>query len=288
MNDDKSKRYEEILSRLGNTLRESPSSENFQATYDEVHAYVLQQCGYLYKGRLSLLDTGILRLIGRNQRVLDVGSGDGDLARACAIHHNSVVALDISKVATRLANARKGNAQVEFQVGDARRLPFRDRSFDVVISKDILEHLPPEHSEMHLREVWRVLEKNGRYFLFTPPKSLGDFSSGAHLALYGLADLIPHLRRNGFRIEVISPLPFMIGLPCKTSCSMFIAGMMLYERVLDKTRVGPCIGNCTKRLKGSSWILPALGLIVIPPPWFCAIKSAHFDNRTISKDCVNA
>jgi 2-polyprenyl-3-methyl-5-hydroxy-6-metoxy-1,4-benzoquinol methylase len=272
---DRHDRHEKILSKLGATLRESPSSANFQATYDEVHAYVHQQCGYLYRGELSLFDKGIIRLIGRNQRVCDVGCGDGDFATACALKRNSVVALDISKVAARLANTRKGNAQVEFQVGDARSLPFRDRTFDVVVCKDILEHLPPEHAEMHFREVWRVLRENGRYFVFTPPKLLGDFSSGFHLALYGLTDLVPVLRKNGFRVEVISPVPFAVGLPCKTSFSASVAVLMLYERIIGRTGVGHCIGNCTKRLKGSSWILPALGLIVIPPPWFCAIKLAR-------------
>ncbi|MFC1961741.1 class I SAM-dependent methyltransferase [Chloroflexota bacterium] len=224
------------------------------------------------RDKLSLLDKGILRLVGKNRMVLDVGCGDGHLAIACALKHNNVVALDISKVAIELANTRNDRGQVEFQVGDAKSLPFKEKSFDVVIAKDVIEHMPTKHADMHFQEVWRVLRENGRYIMFTPPKLLGDFSGGAHLELYGLADLILVLRREGFRIKVINPLLFVMGLPCKTTCSMFIASMTVYERMLGKTRIGQCIGNCTKSLKGSSWILPVLGLIGCLPPWFCTTK----------------
>jgi hypothetical protein len=54
-----------------------------------------------------------------------------------------------------------------------------------------------------------------------------------------------------------------------------IAAIMIYERVLDRTGVRCDIGNTSKRLKGASPVLPVLGLIVIPPPWFCVIRLAR-------------
>jgi hypothetical protein len=94
-------------------------------------------------------------------------------------------------------------------------LPSRDECFDVTC-KDAVEHLRVEHSYMHFRGVWMVLRQNGRYLVFTPPRLRRDFSIGAHLTSYCLADPIPNLRRNGFRIEVISPLPFVVESPCNT------------------------------------------------------------------------
>jgi SAM-dependent methyltransferase len=44
----------------------------------------------------------------------------------------------------------------EFVVGDARQMPFADRSFDVVVALDLLEHLPPADRPPVLAEIGRV------------------------------------------------------------------------------------------------------------------------------------
>ena len=47
-------------------------------------------------------------------------------------------------------------------------LPFPDESFDVGISNQVIEHIPPQAD--HIREIHRVLKKGGVVYLATPAK----------------------------------------------------------------------------------------------------------------------
>jgi SAM-dependent methyltransferase len=49
---------------------------------------------------------------------------------------------------------------------DAEHLPFRENSFDVVYSINLLEHVP--HPELAIREANRVLKKGGKLIIITP------------------------------------------------------------------------------------------------------------------------
>ena len=96
---------------------------------------------------------------GRELRILDVGTGGGDLpermarwARRRALRPR-VVGLDSSPEILALARA---SADVELELGDARSLPFPDGSFDVVTCSLLLHHLPPDDAVLALREMRRV------------------------------------------------------------------------------------------------------------------------------------
>lgn len=70
------------------------------------------------------------------QRVLEVGCGDGRLTWRYANAASSVTAIDLEGDQLRIATAdRPGNLadRVNFSRADARRLPFRSRSFDLAI-----------------------------------------------------------------------------------------------------------------------------------------------------------
>jgi SAM-dependent methyltransferase len=49
---------------------------------------------------------------------------------------------------------------------EGERLPFSDRSFDVVVSNHVIEHV--RDANMHLSEIWRVLKDDGLVYLATP------------------------------------------------------------------------------------------------------------------------
>jgi len=85
----------------------------------------------------------VAALVGPAASVLDVGGRPGLLA-------------------PRLPAARVTTANVEPPADvlvTGPELPFLDRAFDVAVSVDVLEHLPPEDREPHLRELVRVARR---------------------------------------------------------------------------------------------------------------------------------
>lgn len=78
-------------------------------------------------------------------RIVDVGCGDGQLARLLAerFDDGSVLGLDLSPVMVRRAQERAGeHANLEFRVGDAMSLPLDDDSVDLAVSVASIKHWP--------------------------------------------------------------------------------------------------------------------------------------------------
>jgi ubiquinone/menaquinone biosynthesis C-methylase UbiE len=98
------------------------------------------------------------------ERVLDIGSGPGLLARAMAQAvgpTGHVRGIDISESMLALAQARCADQpNVDFQPGDATRLPFDDASFDVAVSTQVYEYVADVDAA--LAELFRVLGPGGR------------------------------------------------------------------------------------------------------------------------------
>lgn len=87
--------------------------------------------------------------------VLDVGAGAADIPLALARRFPDVkpIAVDRSSAMLSLAD---GLPRVR---GDARRLPFRDRSVDVVISTHLFHHLEDDEIVLALHEFDRIARR---------------------------------------------------------------------------------------------------------------------------------
>lgn len=90
-------------------------------------------------------------------RILDVGGGYGRITGPFADRHD-VTLVDISH--EMLHEAKERFPALTVQQADARRLPFPDDSFDLVIAMDLLCHLPD--LEAGVRELRRVVKPGGR------------------------------------------------------------------------------------------------------------------------------
>lgn len=69
------------------------------------------------------------------------------------------ISLEIVKQARN--NLRVNMPEMQFVVGDARRLPFKEASFQAIISDSTLDHMPRQDMECSLKEFRRVLSAKG-------------------------------------------------------------------------------------------------------------------------------
>jgi len=97
------------------------------------------------------------------RRVLDVGCGEGQVARRIAALAGTHV-FGIDPTENQLIAAREREGGATYGRAAAECLPFADGSFDAVVICLTLEHLDP--FEPAVVEVGRVLEPGGRFVLF--------------------------------------------------------------------------------------------------------------------------
>lgn len=104
--------------------------------------------------------------------VLDLGCGEGELSHlAAALGAKSVTGVDV--MAERIASARarepaKGAVRPVFKVAeDTLRIPLGDRSVDLILCFDVLEHIL--EIDAVVAEWTRVLRPGGRVFIWWVP-----------------------------------------------------------------------------------------------------------------------
>ena len=95
--------------------------------------------------------------------ILDVGCGTGRLLRTLSrVWPNAkYTGADLSDI--MIGEARKLAPAMEFHIAPAEKLPFPDRSFDVVLSSLTLHHW--NDAERGIREIVRVLRPGGIFCL---------------------------------------------------------------------------------------------------------------------------
>lgn len=115
-------------------------------------------------------------------RVLEVGCGEGEIARRLHARWGDVTGLDLPDAGLRSEWGQVSGPR--FLHGNAERLPFPDEHFDVVVSVEVLEHL--QDPAAGLREMARV---SRRHLVLSVPREpvfrMGNFFTGRHVRALG-------------------------------------------------------------------------------------------------------
>lgn len=98
-------------------------------------------------------------------RVLDVGCGGGLLTLALAGQGYRCTGLDVAEEVLASGRSRDWPRKIHWVVGRAERLPFAERSFEIVCMMDVLEHL--RDPRLATSEAVRVLEPGGTFLFHT-------------------------------------------------------------------------------------------------------------------------
>jgi ubiquinone/menaquinone biosynthesis C-methylase UbiE len=177
----------------------------------------------LYPGMLEVAG------LGSGDRVLDVGTGRGELLRA-AIEAGAAeaVGIDYSEAAIELTEQTIAAAGISDRatglVADARNIPLEDGRFTLVTMLDVVEHLTPRELHETFGEARAKLRPAGRIFIHTMPSSLvydvtyrlqralvpwrlatwpadprNDFEHAMHVNEQRIGRLRRALRRSGFQ-----------------------------------------------------------------------------------------
>lgn len=172
----------------------------FPATWQEK---MLGAFLFLMPTRKAALEFPFRQLEGLHLgRALEIGCGAGDLLNQMKEIGWQTVGIDFDPVAIAAAKQRG----LDVRVGDLESQEFSDGSFDVVLMKHVLEHLPdPQYS---MRTIRRILRPGGRLIAVTPNvDSWGSSRFGKdwrglepprHLHLFNLQSTTLLIENTGF------------------------------------------------------------------------------------------
>jgi len=99
-----------------------------------------------------------------NTQILDVATGTGRIALILAQKGGNVVGIDLTEAMLQEAQQKAKKAKlssIQLQVANAKSLPFKDDSFDVIVSFRFFHLMPNNLRRPIIEEMLRVLKPNG-------------------------------------------------------------------------------------------------------------------------------
>lgn len=161
------------------------------------------------------LEDAFVELVGDesvSRDVLEIGCGSGGVAAHRLKRPRSVYATDLSDAALDIARKFfKERPEIEFAQSDAENIDKPDGSFDVVVSKEVIEHLI--NPDKLISEAYRLLRPGGILVLSSPNRDSmhlrvnrrfgrADFPcAGDHIREFTHDEMLAMLAEAGFEHE---------------------------------------------------------------------------------------
>ncbi|MBI5153351.1 MAG: class I SAM-dependent methyltransferase [Parcubacteria group bacterium] len=169
----------------------------------------------------------------KSKKVLDIGCWTGQLEGLIQKDVTTLIGIEPNREAVKFA--KLCHPGTTFLVASADHLPFHNRSFDVVLLLDVLEHVPPNTEEIVLKEICRILKKGGILILTTPHTHwLSIAFDPAYFLIghrhYKEQEIINLLGRVGLSIQSFKRYG---GIAHLTKCLIDIASKHAFHKKID-------------------------------------------------------
>jgi 2-polyprenyl-3-methyl-5-hydroxy-6-metoxy-1,4-benzoquinol methylase len=104
----------------------------------------------------------------KDKKILDIGCFIGYGEKCVAPYAKEIIAIDSDDRVIEFACQNNFAPNVKFNKSDAKKLQFSNRSFDIVIAFQLIEHIPLADVYGFLCGVKKILKENGILFVVTP------------------------------------------------------------------------------------------------------------------------
>lgn len=173
------------------------------------------KCGGLHhKLRREKVEQHLDAVVSEERTILDIGCAEGYYIRYITSRCHQGLGLDLEAEAIERAYIHtSGLNKTHFILGNAESLPFKDRSIDVILCSEVLEHVAcPEEC---MREICRVVSDRGFLVVSVPTEASSLLSplwgilvkirlirpyNYGHLRSFHSDAFLKLIERHGFRI----------------------------------------------------------------------------------------
>lgn len=205
--------------------------------------------------------------------ILDIGCGFGEFA---GIFFASKVEVGVDIEKNEILRARQVKKYHKLVLADARKLPFKAKTFNTIISNSVLEHIPKV--EEVINECYRVLNKGG-YFIYTVPtnklyNNLFYTTLLENLGLKPLAHIYFRLINKVFKHVNITRKEEWLSKTKKAGFKVVYTKEMISRqatRIFDLTILPALPSQITRWLFGKRFVVNIPGRI-----WLCNKLFGHY------------
>ncbi|MFJ8457681.1 glycosyltransferase [Lysinibacillus xylanilyticus] len=161
----------------------------------------------------------------KNKVVLDAACGEGYGSEILSAQARQVYGMDIDEKSITHAKKTYVKSNLDFLVGSIEKLPFEDDFFDIIVSFETIEHVDENLQKKFLKEIKRVLKKDGLLIISTPNKKVysdhRNYSNPFHIKEFYKDEFYTFLKSSFQNVEFYYQLRESVFLLSKNNSQFF-------------------------------------------------------------------
>jgi 2-polyprenyl-3-methyl-5-hydroxy-6-metoxy-1,4-benzoquinol methylase len=137
------------------------------------------------------------KMIGKAQKVLDVGCGEGLGTWLLAVECGKAKGIDFDEMAIEIGKKNWHDPRISFEC--INFLDIKEKQVDAIVNFDVIEHIIPEHVHCFFQKIASCLTDNGITIIGTPNITSDQYANpltrAGHVNLYSGERLLKEMKQ---------------------------------------------------------------------------------------------